>query len=247
MTLERFVIIEDKHFGVTISDEQEALRSAYAEGRAVVGLWREGENQSLAPAVYVVEKLQDADPAFLERVVRRRQGLPWIIGESERLIIREFTIGDLERMPKERELGKDDAAFYDTASLAAYIRFQYGFYEYGIWALEEKATGRLVGKAGITNLDSRGEKWSLEAVKKNDTPVELGYHIFSSFRQMGYGKEACKAVLAYAGEHISETVYAVIQEKNSPSKRLAGDLGFQPIARINSGSAAPLCLYEWNC
>lgn len=247
MTLERSVMIEGKKFGVTISDDQQALRSAYAEGRAVVGLWHKEENQSLAPAVYVVEHLQDADAAFLDRVARRRLGLPWIIGESERLVIREFTIEDVYKIPKERVPGSDDAVFYEKSSLEAYIRFQYGFYEYGIWALEDKTTGRLVGKAGITSLDSRGEDWISEAVKKNDTPMELGYHIFSSFRRQGYGKEACKAILAYAGEHISETIYALIEGGNFPSRSLAKGLGFRPIAHTNSGSAVHLHLYEWNC
>lgn len=247
MTLEREIIIEGTTFKITVSDDQKALCSAYAEGRAVIGLWdRNNEGQSLSPASYVVESLKDIDEEFLERIVRRRKGLPWLIADTKRLTIREFTQDDCRLMVDEPDGGENGAVFYNEESLKDYIRCQYGFYEYGIWAVIDNQTGRLVGKAGIFPMEPTGPGEFLNAIKENDTPVELGYHIFSEFRGNGFAKEACKAILSYCAQFVSQKVYARIREDNLPSVKLAEDLGFKLIARACSGSSQPLCLYEWN-
>lgn len=92
----------------------------------------------------------DSVSLFLERVVRREKGLPWIIGESSRLLIREFTLADLPQVIPEPADREDDHIFYTPEKLAAYIKKQYGFFEYGIWAVVRKEDGRLLGKAGVT-------------------------------------------------------------------------------------------------
>lgn len=248
MTWEQEITVEGSVFQVTISDDHEALRSAFAEGRAVIGLWdRRRPDQNLAPAAYVVESLKDIDDEFLERVVRRRHGFPWNIVTTERLTIREFVPQDFVSIPDEPEAGTSGALFLKEESLKDYISHQYGFYQYGIWAVADRGTGLLVGKAGISNLEPAGQEEFLEAIKNNDTPVELGYHIFSPYRQKGYGKEACRAILTYASLAVSERIYARIHEQNYGSIKLAEDLGFRLIARTHSGSAPGLCLYEWNC
>jgi RimJ/RimL family protein N-acetyltransferase len=247
MTLEREIIIEGNTFKITVSDDQKALCSAYAEGRAVIGLWdRENPGQCLTPASYVVESLEDIDDEFLERVVRRREDLPWLIANTGRLTIREFTKEDCYLVEDEPDGGENGAVFLNQELLRDYIRCQYGFYEYGIWAILDNQTGRLVGKAGIFPMDVTGLEGFLETIKENDTPVELGYHIFSACRRNGYASEACKAILSYAAETVSTKVYARIQEDNLPSVKLAEDLGFKLIGRTCSGLSQPLCLYEWN-
>ena len=247
MTLEREIIIEGTSFKITVSDDQKALCSAYAEGRAVIGLWNRNHNgQSLSPASYVVESLEAISDEFLERVVRRRIGLPWGIANTKRLTIREFTEDDCRLIADEDDGGESGSVFVTRESLKEYIRCQYGFYEYGIWAVLDRRTGQLVGKAGLFPMDFTGPEEFLNAVKENDTPVELGYHIFSGFRRKGFAKEACKAILSYGAESVSRRVYAKIREDNLPSVKLAEALGFRLIARTCSGSVQPLCLYEWN-
>ena len=247
MNWEREITVEGKIFQVTISDDHEALRSAFAEGRAVVGLWdRERADQNLTPAAYVVEDLKDIDDVFLERVIRRREGLPWNIVKTQRLTIREFAPQDFVSIPDEPEAGVSGSQFLKEEPLKDYICHQYGFYEYGIWALVDHEKGLLVGKAGISNFELTDQEEFFSAIKKNDTPVELGYHIFSPYRQQGYGKEACMAILSYAALAVSERIYARIDERNLASIKLAEDLGFRLIARTHSGSVPRLCLYEWN-
>ena len=248
MIWEREITVEGKNFRVTISDEYEALRSALAEGRAVIGLWdRNRADQCLSPASYLVESLADITPELLERVVRRKEEIPWHITDTRRLQIREFAAADADEMPREPDGGRDDAVFCSRLSLEDYIRNQYGFYEYGIWALCDRNSKTIVGKAGIFNLDISADEEFYTLVKKNDTPLELGYHIFTQYRRQGYAKEACQAILTYAASSITDRIYARVQEENHASVRLLESLGFQLTGRIRSGSASPRCLYEWNC
>lgn len=248
MTLEREITVEGNVFKVTISDDCTVLHSAHAEGRTVIGLWdRLRTDRCLAPAGYLIEAVEDADDTFLERVVRRNHGLPWHIARTKRLTIREFVPEDCFFIPEEDDGGESGLLFLKEESLKDYIRCQYGFYEYGIWALVDEDTGKLVGKAGISNMELSGQEEFSEAIKNNDTPVELGYHIFSPYRRLGYGKEACQAILQYAVSEVTDRVYARIDEGNLPSVKLAKDLGFRFIARTHSGLNPRMCLYGWNC
>ncbi len=263
MTLERQITIEGTAFQVTISDDCKALQSAYAEGRAVIGLWDpQKKDQCLTPAVYAIRDPEDIDPFFLEKVVRRRLGLPWIICRTSRLTVREMVPGDCLLIPDEPEAGEEEGNFLKKEYLKDYIRCQYGFYEYGIWALEESDSGRLVGKAGLSNFDLSGYPEFSSAIKNkvnlprgqreipqegNDTPLELGYHIFAPYRNQGYAKEACQAILQYGDREISGQIYARIDRTNLPSIKLAKSLGFRLIAQGHREPALSLCLYGWNC
>ena len=97
MTIEREVTIAGQTYPVILSDENEALQAAKAAGRAIVGLWRENEEKQPADyssCLYLITDPEDADETFLERVVRRHLALPWLIAETDRLIIREFSQDD---------------------------------------------------------------------------------------------------------------------------------------------------------
>ena len=153
MTIEREVTIAGQTYPVILSDENEALQAAKAAGRAIVGLWRENEEKQPADyssCLYLITDPEDADETFLERVVRRHLALPWLIAETDRLIIREFSQDD----PLEPASAEDaDGTFSDWNKREEYRKHQYRFAECGLWALERRADGVLVGKAGLTELD----------------------------------------------------------------------------------------------
>ena len=257
MTEKRTVFISGTPYTVTISSEQEVLSAAYAAGGAILGLWdKTRSGQSLSPADYVVECMEDVDEEFLERVVRRRFHLPWLIAETKRLIIREFTVEDAAHMAA-GEAGPGDDIFCSSEKLAAYIDSQYRFFEYGIWALEEKKSKAVIGKAGLFQPDWKFDDAKvfetgtfqaeiLPALKKEDTPLELGYHIFSPWRRSGYAKEACREILNYGTGRLARCICAVIEEENTASIRLAESLGFRLTAQRYNGSAGLLYLYEAN-
>ena len=174
MREERMIVVDGISRTVVISDEREALLAADAAGRASVAVWN-GDREEFLPSAFAVEDPADADGEFLERVVRRKLGLPWTIRETGRLLIREFAEEDSEQVPREECLGPGDEVFADREKLRAYIRCQYGISQYGIWAAVEKESGRLVGKIGFAPPEDGREG------------LELGYHIFRPWRRMGYG------------------------------------------------------------
>lgn len=246
--------MEGNTYLLTISDEEEALLAAAAAGGAVLGIWREEHPmKNLGAAAYLVEDPSDVTDRLAEQVVRRRLGLPWIIGETERLVIREFCMNDEGRLGEMREsrgeepashtLGMkpvwedgSDRIFLNRDTLEAYIRGQYYFYEYGIWAIVEKQSGTIIGRAGITDL----ELDQAEPVK------EAGYGILAPYRGCGYGMEAMSKILEYGMEELAiRRLYARIDPLNTRSIRLAEKLGFKPV-QTDTGSARNWLLYAVN-
>lgn len=208
MTIVKEVTVEGTRYPVTVSDDNEALLAAAAAGRAIIGIW----DPSVRPlgagfdaCLYLVCEMEAADDMLLEKAVRRQYGLPWIIAQTKRLLIREFTKDD----PLEAESADDgDGVFSDRARREDYIDNQYRFHECGLWALVLKKSGLIIGKAGITQ-------------------GELGYHIYGPFRGRGYAFEACSAILGYAEEELGlRHVRIKTGEGNEASVRLAEALGF---------------------
>lgn len=199
------VTVDGQLCPVTVSDEQKALQAAYAAGGAILGIWREN-SPGFEHCLYLVTGEEDITPELLERTARRRLDLPWVIAGTERLLIREFAAGD----PLEPESDQDgDGVFSNWEKREAYRRSQYRFSECGLWALEERATGKIVGKAGLTD-------------------GELGYHIYPEYRRKGYAKEACQAILRYAAEELElSSVWLKIEKENRASRLLAESLGFR--------------------
>nr|WP_308650389.1 GNAT family N-acetyltransferase [uncultured Agathobacter sp.] len=168
---------------------------------------------------YAVESLAELDIEYLERVRRRYNHIPWDIGETDRCLIRELSLSDL---PALYELyakpGMTDYVepLYDYETeleyQKAYIENMYGFYEYGMWLVFSKETGKLIGRAGLEH-------------------DELGYMIAPELQNLGYATEVCRFIIDYARENTDfEELYCRIDERNEASVRLAKKLGF-----INSG------------
>ncbi len=234
MKEERTVPVEGRTYRVLLSDERKAVLEAEAAGGIVVGVLG-GEETG---ARYLVTDPDAADERYLERVVRRKLGLPWIIARSRRLLIREFAADDARLLAAEERITRDDEMFASASWLSEYIRLQYGFYEYGIWAVTDVSDGRLVGKAGVVNAGADLERMLADtpfhAAQARDgaeppLDLELGYHIFPRYREKGYGTEACRAVLsAVREEHPGERIriLARTDAANRASSALLQKCGF---------------------
>lgn len=84
---------------IVISDEPEALLAAKADGRAIIGVEQKAGGASLPAARYIVPGWEFVTEELADLVLRRHLGLPWTIGVTERLLIRELTMGDREAIP----------------------------------------------------------------------------------------------------------------------------------------------------
>ena len=83
----------------------------------------------------------------------------------------------------------------------------------GWWAVEERATGRLVGNVGAF-------------YRVDSTVLELGWNTFRDAQGRGFGYEAAAAALHHALEVRREPkVRALIAPANAASLRVAGRLG----------------------
>ncbi|WP_242361064.1 GNAT family N-acetyltransferase [Anaeromyxobacter sp. SG17] len=138
---------------------------------------------------------------------------------TERLILRPFREGDLDAHAAMnadptvmRYIGEvqDRAAAFRT--LCAFMGHWY-LRGYGPWAVEERATGAFVGRAGLT----RFEPW---------TDVEVGYALVPSAWGKGYASEVAARSLRYAHEVVgARGVTSHILAGNAAAVRVAERLG----------------------
>jgi [ribosomal protein S5]-alanine N-acetyltransferase len=143
---------------------------------------------------------------------------------TDRLTIRAFTPADqpaMQAMYADPEVmlhidtrGEDPSVWVD-----AYIAHQRD-HGYGFWAIEEHATGELIGEAGLAPFDGVGP-W-----------LELGYLLRRDRWGLGLGTEAAHACLTTAFESLhAREVRAVIDVGNDASLNVARKLGFRTIGR----------------
>ena len=221
--------VNNRDVPILISDEKEALLAAKAAGRAIVGLWDSGHpEKDLSPAVYLVEKPEDADEEFLERVARRHLGLPWKICETKRTIVRELRGEEFMEL-WDNQVG---LSFSSPEELEVYTKNQYAFYGFGFWGIVEKKSGELIGVAGLRVPEEADGKMvygiSWEDAPPDSAELELGYHIFVPFRRKGFAKEVCNAILSYAKEDLfADHVTARIAKDNLASESVAASLGMK--------------------
>lgn len=171
---------------------------------------------------YAVESLAELDIEYLERVRRRYNHIPWDIGETDRCLIRELSLSDLPALYELYDKpGMTDFVepLYDYETeleyQKAYIENMYGFYEYGMWLVFSKETGKLIGRAGLEH-------------------DEMGYMIAPKFQNQGYATEVCRFIIDYARENTDfKELYCRIDERNEASVRLAKKLGFTNSGHID--------------
>ena len=147
--------------------------------------------------------------------------------ETQRLRLRRFH-ADLSDVPAMLEVLGDpwSMRFYprpfDEPTVAAWIRRwvrAYGADGLGLLAVEDRATGEVVGDAGPSIQEVDGERF-----------VELGWHVRRDRQGEGIATEAGRACL----EHLPSVapqlacVISLIRPENVPSWRVARRLGFGP-------------------
>lgn len=244
MVTERSICLDGKTCTAVISDEPEALLAAKAAGRAVVGVERKGSDVwDMKGIPYVIPDIEDATDELLELVIRRHLGLPWNICGTSRLLIRELTADDAGHIPRE-EYGPQEAVFRSRETLELYCKNQYGFYEYGTWALVRREDQVLVGLAGVSNPRLPGEmEECLDSLGRSVPWLELGYHIFLPYRQRGYCAEAVSAIAGYSHEVLRARLCALIHRENQASRKVAEGLGMTCLMETDIQSSEGQLLY----
>lgn len=221
-------MVDNTHEVMITEDAEEAAYYAARRIPYIVWLNERNRNQSFPGGSYCVENLSDIDAQYLDRVYRRFHDIPWEITETLRLRIREITVEDV---PQLYELYSDASVTQFMEPLFAepeqemlytreYIKNVYQFYGYGMWVLENKESGCIIGRAGLE-------------YKEGFEGLELGFMLGVAYQHQGYAYEACSAILAYGIKELEQRNYcSFINEKNEASIRLCGRLGFVPQDKV---------------
>ncbi|MEO0619807.1 MAG: GNAT family N-acetyltransferase [Pseudomonadota bacterium] len=139
--------------------------------------------------------------------------------ETERLLLRQWREADVE--PFATLYADDKTAFFIGGvapmeqvwrRLASYVG-HWVLRGYGMWALEEKASGRFVGYSGL---------WFPLGFAERD----LAWGLVPDAHGSGFGVEAARRVKQYAFEDLGwSELFSNIDDENTPSIRLAERLG----------------------
>ena len=177
----------------------------------------------------VAEGFEEIDYEFLKRIYQRHHRIPWKILETERLVVRELDLKDMDAL---FELYSYDGMTdymeglypYEEEYLyqKAYIENMYRFFGYGMWLVFEKESGKLIGRAGVEHREAlEGE-------------LELGYAIGTPFWSRGYATEVCQGILRYIHEELRfEEVCSLVEPENQVSIHLLEKLGFTLEKELN--------------
>ena len=180
---------------------------------------------SLLQPDMLVEGFEEVDVAFLDRVMKRAQGLPWVTLVTERCYLREITADDLDDLYElYAQPGITDYTepLYERAEEEQYTRDyianMYRFYGYGMWLVCDRTNDSLIGRAGFAHRDLGDE-----------IVLEMGYVIDVPYQRQGYAFEVCQTLLSYAKEELSdfEEVNCFVEPGNVASHGLMKKLCFE--------------------
>jgi len=152
--------------------------------------------------------------------------------ETERLILRGHTLEDFPAYAAMRAdpvvmkyLGKGD--LLDGEECWRRIMGMAGHWDllgYGTWAIEDRASGVLIGAIGYSDKKRPPEHPASGA-------PEMGWSLAASAHGKGFASEALRAALAWGRAHFGPArVVAVISDDNAASSRLAERHGFRQFA-----------------
>ena len=194
-------------------------------------------------------------PRRITDAARRKIGLPLLIGETERLFLRELSEEDLPAIrglklweTDAKLLGASAGQLCDAVFLRSYVRNQYPLFGFGIWGVFVKnspdITGGVPGNEAGTLAGLAGFGMPEEETDTDTEGIpEIGYYIAPSFRRKGYAEEACRLCLLYAGEELGlEEVLLRVRAENRASLMLGKKLqqtGKHPCGQEPAGEQEP--------
>ncbi|HKL99204.1 MAG TPA: GNAT family N-acetyltransferase [Mobilitalea sp.] len=211
---------------LVIEDSPNGVNAAYAAGITCIGFMNPSSGkQNLKNAYLLLEGFDEVDYEFVSKVYRDSHQEHQTIIETDRLIIKELPVEDVEtlyQLSLDTDIKKYLADLSDSIEIEkekhkAYIQSVYQYYGYGLWGCYRKEDHTLVGRCGI-------ELKSFNGIAE----YELGYLIGKPYQGKGYALEAAKAVTQYFfDQYHASRIIAVIDNDNIPSLSLAEKLGME--------------------
>ncbi|QSJ17302.1 GNAT family N-acetyltransferase [Nostoc sp. UHCC 0702] len=140
--------------------------------------------------------------------------------ETARLQFRHFTVDDFDdllRLYSDAEIMRylsPRTKEQTQASLHKHIQ-HWQEYNFGMWAVIHKDSGKMIGRCGLGFLENTPE-------------IELGYVFDKSYWKMGLGTEASVATLKYGFWQVKlDRIVAIAQPQNIASVRIFEKIGMK--------------------
>ncbi len=220
---------EEKGNTLVVCDRGRDSDRLLEDGYFVVGhLHGLNQGEEFKGAKYVFSEIENVDMDSFVKVYQRYSGEPWEILRTERLLIRETTVEDVDEFYK---LYKDpsmtrfmEGLFEDPEDEKRYqrdyIKKVYGLMGFGVWTLVRLEDGVVIGRAGYS-------------VRNGFDEVELGYLVGKEYQRHGYALEACSAILDYGRDILQfEAVQTLIKAENTVSIHMCEKLGFKAVSEV---------------
>ena len=212
---------DDRLIGIVKSNDSIALLEAH--GIATLGYESTDE---LLTSFYVTEDLSVVELRDLEIVYSRFHNIPLEILQTDRCKLREHTLEDYSAIVKiydDESMTKYIQPLFEPKEekeyLKNYIDTIYKLFGYGLWLIIDKASGEVIGRAGVETRESCIE----------DKQVELSYQVKKAFQNKGIATEVCLSIIDYTFNTIGkDSVIARVDEDNEASIKVINKLGFEP-------------------
>lgn len=137
--------------------------------------------------------------------------------ETKRLLLREWEEGSkpfLRLFLQDLEVMYAYEHSFSDEEIEHWLQWNLQSYKdngYGLWAMERKDTGEIIGECGLTNQTIDGIEYK-----------EIGYHLCKKAWKNGYAVEAAQAVKKFAFEQLQlEEVVSIIRDTNIASMNVA--------------------------
>ena len=173
----------------------------------------------------------DYDPEELEKIYRRLKKIPWDILETDRCVIKETSLDDLDEfytIYSEPGITRFTEDLMERSEEEKYTEnyrdLIYEIYGHGIWTIIKKDTNEIIGRAG---LDERAGF---------DSP-ELGFVIGKPWQKQGYAYEVCSAILVWAAENDMHEIMSLTEKENAEAVNLLKKLGFSEGNPVSIGTS----------
>jgi RimJ/RimL family protein N-acetyltransferase len=160
--------------------------------------------------------------------------------ETERLIIRAYTLDDFDNLYailSDAETMAHYPSTYDEKGTQSWLNWCIetdNAYGHSLWAMELKETGEYIGDCGVTIQNIDGEMLP-----------EIGYHINKRFWRRGYAKEAAAAVRDwFFTESDYDSVYSYMKYTNVASYSTAASIGMKKIKEYPDPHDEICCVYR---
>ena len=223
-------LYKDKQTTLFATDNGKLCDMLCGEDCYAVGI-RHGLNQKedFPSAKYIFSEIEEVDIDSFVKVYQRYAGEPWEILRTERLIVRESTIEDIDefyRIYSDPEMTRYMEGLFEDPEdekryQRDYIKKVYGLMGFGIWTLVRKSDGVIIGRAGFS-------------VRSGFDDVELGFLIGKDYQRQGYAMEACRAILDYGRDTLKfDKIQTLVKAENTVSVHLCEKLGFTAAEEVD--------------